>query len=363
MTTSPTLPHGLCRNSECSVANGGTVCALEHIDLLECPDFEPIEDEAAPVTSEPEEERSGPIDVRGRSPITSRGETVAVYSADTLTIDEATGVLRHRPATVIVPIGAVGVGKSTLLGALWEHVSSTPTSGWVFAESLTPYGFEDRCFLASFGSDLPRPQQPRTSENTDRIFLHFAVCHSVDPSTTRHDFLLADISGEHAAKFVNAGEPGPLLSLLRSAHVVAILADGDELASPSTRWAVVNGARVLARVILERIELRSDVKIVLVVTKWDRCAAVVGIDAVVSRLEDEVRAAIPNVVLLKMAARSEDEDVVAEGTGLADFLLISLEDRPVAKSMAFESPASSRRFSAFVAGSPVLDHLSNRHSR
>lgn len=349
----------MCRRSGCPVATGGTVCTLDHTDLLECPEFEPTDEDSVTADPATDQETLRPIDVRGRTPIISSGEPAVVYSGDTLTIEEATRILRHRPATIIVPIGPVKVGKSTLVGSLWEHVSSTPTDGWTFAGSLTPYGFEERCYLASFESGLLSPEQARTSEGTERVFLHFTLSRPGDPGAPRRDILFADISGEHAAHFVQADEPGPLRPLLRSAHVVAMLVDGGQLAVPSSRWPIVNEARALLRVMVERIELRAGVRLVVVVTKWDKCAAAAGINDVVARLDSELRAIVRDLVLLRTAARSEDEDVVAEGTGLPEFLSLALEEAAPEQPSEISGPSSTRQFSNFIHGSSVLEPLTS----
>jgi GTP-binding protein EngB required for normal cell division len=332
-------------------------CALQHDDLLECEEFEPADEGPANEDPRGSDEGMPSIDVRGRNPIIPGGGMVSIYPGAAMTVDDATTMLRARPATIVVPVGPVKVGKSTLLGSLWEHVTSSPTDGWTFSASLTPYGFEDRCYLASFRSGLPIADQGRTSKDAERIILHLSVNRPGGEVSQSREILFADVSGEHTEEFVKANEPGPLLSLLRAAHVIAVLVDGDKFADPAQRWSVINETRALLRVMLERAEFRSNVEFVVVITKWDKCELADGIEDAVVRLESELSVLWPDIALLRMAARSEDESAVAEGTGVPEFLAITLREAPLVSKGVEKSTNQGRSFPNFVSGGVLLGKL------
>jgi hypothetical protein len=72
---------------------------------------------------------------------------------------------------------------------------------------------------------------------------------------------------------------------------------------------------------------------------------------------NELDAIVPDIRVLRSAARSEDEEVVAEGTGLAEFLALALEDARREPPQPATPPPTTRRFGDFVAGGTVLRHL------
>ena len=227
-------PRGECRLASCPLASGGTACEQGHDDVIDCPEFEPADSAelGTEMSANLPEDGTAPLDVRGRNAITPADQAVEVYLGDGLTIKEATAVLQAGPATIVLPVGNVHVGKSTLIASLWEQICAGNAGGWSFAGSLTPSAFEDRCFLATLASGRDRAEQARTPDGTDRVFLHVAVvrnCSADDPPVLR-ELLLADVSGEHASNFVGADEPGPVRPLLHVADVIAVLVDGDRLA-------------------------------------------------------------------------------------------------------------------------------------
>ena len=69
---------------------------------------------------------------------------VELPSGDALSAEEANQTTRSSVARVIVPVGLVGVGKTTLLSEIYERFREGPFAGHRFAWSRTLHGFEQR---------------------------------------------------------------------------------------------------------------------------------------------------------------------------------------------------------------------------
>lgn len=371
MSSSELASHGICRRSDCPASIDGTNCILGHQELLECPEFEPIDshDELLDVDAVPEDLAVEPngssrpqlLDVRGRNRIVASGLSVNMYLGDALRLDEASLVLGERPAIVVVPVGPVSVGKTTLLAAIWELVCAGNAGHWSFAESLTPYAFEERCYLASMYSGRAHPDTNRTSESVERMFLHLALWSQVDGegdsvAQTRKDLLLADVSGEHADTFVRANEAGPLLSLLQAADIVPVLVDG-ALLGGAGHWVAISSVCNLLRVIVERVRLKSHARLLLIVTKWDQCSTSPDISTRLERLALEANEIVGGIDILRCAARSEAAGNPKEGEGVAELIASLLNAVLPSASVAQPTDVGSRSIHFFTHGSASVARL------
>ncbi len=324
-------PTGACNREACPVRGGVGQCALGHAELLDCPEYEPVEEEEvdaedAPAMSGLEVSAlASSGDLRGRHPIGDGAEPLSLSPCSALTVDEATALLSCRSALVVLPIGYVGTGKTTLLAGLYERLCLGPLGERCFAGSLSLLGFEERCFEASLGSGNSRARQDRTSRDAKRLFLHLTVQTVGAGLGSRRDLLMADISGEHLKELVTADEPGPLSFLLARTDVLALLVDGEGLADPLRRYSTITEARTALRAMIERSSVRDTARVVALVTKWDYCVGVADMSNIVSRLQAELESVVPDVRLMTCAARPDAGSELEEGTGTAEFLEATLE--------------------------------------
>lgn len=268
---------GRCTQPGCSAATGGA-CALDLADPLDCEHYEddglePDDTLAGERPDEPADELPTPTS-RGRRRLQQSSESVAIHTGEALTLAEASEVLGAHDAAVVVAVGDVGVGKTTLLAALYERLAAGPVGGWAFAGSESLLGFEARSFQATAASGRSDEDTPRTSRATERVALHLSVRHMDE--TLRH-LLLADLSGEHARSLLLYDEPGDYAPLLRSATRVLLLIDGAQLTTMTGQNLNLTNARTLVRAIAEGADLRPDTPVDLVVTKWDQCGTAEGL--------------------------------------------------------------------------------------
>lgn len=212
---------------------------------------------------------------RGRQRLERSATTIPVHSGKALTSVEATEVLLARKAELVVFVGDVDVGKTTLIAALYESLVAGKIDGFAFAGSLSLIGFESRSFLSTAASGSEMEDTPRTSRDTDHILLHLAAR---DAGGKNNDLLLADVSGEHAKNLLLFDESGDYAPLFRSASRVLLLVDGEKLVEKKFRNLALTNAGTLMRAIVESPELRSGAALEVVVTKWDLCNSVDGLD-------------------------------------------------------------------------------------
>src|SRR6266545_4833715 len=129
----------------------------------------------------------------------SLGETapkrVPVPSGGALTVEASLRVTLRSAAKVVVPVGPVGCGKSTLITTIYDQFQLGPFGGWLFAGSETLLAFEQRSFLSRTASGRATAGIERTSLSSGEQLVHLRLQDEGQVRAAR-DLLLADISGE-----------------------------------------------------------------------------------------------------------------------------------------------------------------------
>lgn len=354
MTVAPTA--GVCGDAKCPVLSGGA-CLLGHADPLDCEAFEPAEpaEETSSVELDGDDTdavaRVADESPRGHVAVRLAGSMVALHSGEALSAYEATRILQRTPAKVVVSVGPVNVGKTTLLAGIYETVARE-ASHHAFAGSLSLIGFEARCFAASAASRRTVAETERTTRDTDKLLLHLRV--SRDECTS--ELLLADVSGENAHDLLRFNDPGQYAPLLRAASNVLLLVDGDRIARPTERHGCVEEARTLIRALAESRLISDDCVFTVVVTKGD---ILPDDDADVTSAVAEVTTAArnfwPAAGELTVKARAVDSTTSGEATRIPE-LLDLLIDTPAARyrDVALPPTAHIRAAHAFQPASAVL---------
>lgn len=308
---------GRCNEDGCTAADDGN-CKVGHKDWLSCENFEDdgLEPDDTLVGEHPDEravEQQMPL-TRGRQRLHLSEQSLAVHSGQALTLSEASTVMGAYDTEVVVVLGDVEVGKTTLLAALYERLAGGPIGGWAFAGSNSLIGFEARSFQATAASRRSREDTPRTSRSTEKIVLHLAVQN--EELVTRH-LLLSDVSGEHVRTMISYNEPGDYTPLLRSGTRLLVLLDGARLTTSTDQNRALADARTLLRAVAEGADLRPGTPIELVVTKWDRCHDAQGLEGELERLLQSAAQWWSPVSLHRTAARPD-------GSGLEDLFGVLL---------------------------------------
>jgi len=252
--------------------------------------------------------------------------------------------------TVVLPIGRVGCGKTTLITTIYDQFQLGPFSGWMFAGSDTLLGFERRSWTSRSESGRETADTERTKVRLGERFLHLRLQdegQAVEPV----DLLLVDASGELFQRLVDYPDESPRLVSLVRADVVALLVDGEQIANAKGRHAVLHDAHMQLRAISEKQILKRGARLQLIVTKWDLIdAAGVSkeilhnqiVEAVLENLSGEV-----DIELLVTAARPLPLKV-PWGFGCAEVLNSWLKPTITARvSPIATEPASNRQFDTY----------------
>lgn len=284
---------------------------------------------------------------RGRRRLQLSNAPLAVPSGQALTSAEASAVLAKHPAELVVAVAEVDAGKTTLFASMYEQLARGPLEGWAFDGSLSLLGFESRSFDASRDSGNLCEETNRTSRNTPRIALHLAVRAATGD---RRHLLLGDVSGEHAGSLIDFGDPGDFRPLLRAATRALVLIDGARLASPADQNATLSRARVLIRALVEGGDVRAQVPLELVVTKWDQCGDAEGLSGELDRLLAFTQSRWEHAALHRTAARPH-------GEGVADLFATLLSTRPPRPAKQWAAPAPTRPLHLFAVHDGVASRF------
>ncbi len=171
------------------------------------------------------------------------------------------------PTRVIVIAGPARSGKTTLVASLYELFHAGPLSGFLFAGSRTLVGFERRCYLSRRASGRDTPETERTSHAAADVLLHLSV--RGHDKVGRQDVLFTDIYGEAVRPAADSTDEVEQLTVLTRADHVAILVDGEKLASPAHRQEPYSQADALLASALEVGMLGPTSQVQLLVTKAD----------------------------------------------------------------------------------------------
>lgn len=358
MTAAAPAPAlGKCAREGCAIATGGS-CARDFADPFDCENFEPYEADDSTVAGGADDADDVPVadgllDTRGRRPWQPSKETEGLHSGRALTVEEATQVRRAYPTAVVIPVGDVKIGKTTLLAALFEGLEAFAVGHWSFTGSVSLMGFEERSHLAMLASGRRESDTARTSRNTDEILLHLAL---VGPDGARQDVLLADVSGEHAEGLRVNNDPGDYARLLRAATCVLLMVDGKRLAVPAKRQGEISRGRTLFKAMREGDLIPSGLPVLVVATKWDLWSGAEGeVTPLLEKLAAFIQESATQSGVLRVSARPAASEA-AKGSDTFDALLERIMALPDSSTPPRRSGTPATRSShAFASGSAVLD--------
>lgn len=266
-------------------------------------------------------------------------ENPQLWTSDAaLSFDEARRITSRRGATLVMLVGEVDAGKTTILVELWTDLMLHGSLGALsFAGSTTALAFEER----SFGSRLAsgRKETLRTNPEDDGL-LHLGVSRFEGDRT---ELLLADVTGEHF-RSIREGIPfDDEFPWLSRVDRFVVLIDGSFLSAAGVaEVAFTRTSRQLLA--LKQSAARSRrAKIALVLSKDDAiedAARTAFLDRE-ERLLAMAREIDPDAQLLRVAARPETDD---EPRGLSELLDWIAQPSPPPAARAAILPRSTRAF-------------------
>ena len=320
---------GTCDKAGCTVNDGGT-CADGYSASIDCPHYEltPVE---APSTTPPEVPR------------------VPLHDGEALRGDELERVLCSHPVSMVVPLGRVKAGKTTLITVSYHLLRSRRLNQLRFTGSETIIGFARRAHHSSFASNRESPITPRTEKEESGQHLHLGM-RRVDDGA-RCPIVIVDLSGEHVAAMARGETVDLVHNALARADHIPVVVDGRQIAGPGTRALAVMEARSLLKM-LEKQPLRAHAKVCVVISKGD---LLVGHDlaATVNAIIRETLAAEGPVFITADRPSPEKDDegepIVSLGNGIDSFVEY-VAQRP-------HTPSNDPPRAAKPNASPILNRM------
>jgi Double-GTPase 2 len=242
---------GTCSNDECPYAETGE-CALGK-SPLDCDYFH---------LDEPDEEGASlAVDV----------DEVRLPSADALTSVTLYRVLMRRQASIVVPLGHVEAGKTTLIAVIFEHLAAGRLGGWSLAGSCTVIGFGRRSHLAMTRSGRSTADTDHTSVDSSEEYLH------IDARSTETDSIVsvvfADISGENVRQQVIGPNDPVVEAAIGIADHIPVFVDGALVGEPKRLQDAIRQAQDILWTI-DAVARRPEAQVCLVITKADLAPSV-----------------------------------------------------------------------------------------
>ena len=232
----------------------------------------------------------------------------------------------RRGATVVLLVGEVGVGKTTLLVELWNLLLTDGSiRGYSFAGSRTALAFEARAFPSRLQARIGAATTVRTHDASDG-FLHLRIQR---PDGSLGEVLFADVTGEH---FRRIREGTALLDELAWAARVdrfLVIIDGKGFATAGEREVIRTRVRRQIYALRNSQVVNAAARVAIALTKLDRLAE----DHRDTYREEEksllaeVREVDDQATALRVAARPDDGTPMEGMEGLVEW--VCADDRLV----------------------------------
>ena len=313
----------ICPVEGCQVSSGGS-CIEGFEDLVECPNYSHIE------TGEVHNPRDNSVQSdHGKAEADAEVErpALALSSGNALTLEEGHRLTGERMANVVVLMGMVKSGKTTVLAEIYERFCKGPFAGHLFAGSKTIMGFERICFLSRAVSQREREDTDRTKRGIENNLLHLDLLG--ERTRFRQRLLISDLSGELFEEAAEANEIVLGIPYLRRASHVVVFADAEKLGDAAERHYLLNQVLVLLRCCIEEERLRRDCRVTVAVSRHDLLPCDMD-QAFLESMEERIRKRTQDyfevsVQFLNLAARPSLEPNNAYGL---EKLLITWLDEP-----------------------------------
>lgn len=254
---------GTCSADGCEIEGGGS-CIEGFSILAECPNFSESKQPDPPRSRE----ASVPVEAKQLVESVDGAEAVlALTSGKALTVEEGhrlTGASRTR---IVVMIGMVKSGKTTVLAELYERFCKGPYAGYLFAGSKTIIGFEQICYYSRAVSQRETEDTERTKHGEENNLLHLDL---VDESSGhRQPILVSDLSGELFERVVEARENVYAIPYLPRADHAVLFVDAEKLGEHAERHLLINQLLVLMRACMEERRVDRSCRVTVVVSRHD----------------------------------------------------------------------------------------------
>lgn len=171
------------------------------------------------------------------------------------------------PTKLILFIGGVGCGKTTLVSAIAEAFQKGPLGDFIFAGSRTLVGFEQRSYLARRGADRVKPETERT-KSMEFLHLHLSIRDKSATNSIQH-LLFTDISGERFENACATDEEMHSLTVLKRADHIFCVVNGEALNSLNDRFKEQEFVESFLERAIKNNLLSEENKITILINKFD----------------------------------------------------------------------------------------------
>ena len=255
--------RGNCSEEGCQVPSGGA-CIEGFEELTQCPNYSSVTvfdgDSGDGSMSPAEQESSDPTEEPEKPPI-------HLFTGKALTVNEAHSLTGNRTSSVVVLMGMVKSGKTTLLAEIYERFGKGAFAGHLFAGSRTLMGFEQICHLSRAVSEGKAEDTDRTKRGIAENLLHLDLVEEANRSHKR--LLISDLSGELFEEATSSSDGLHKIPYLGRADHVVVFADAEKLGRVSERQHLLNQLLVLLRSCIEEHIIRPRSRLMLVVSRHD----------------------------------------------------------------------------------------------
>jgi len=268
-------------------------------------------------TSDDSEKLNGEVAEDSLGPPNSQVEEdlIDLIHGKALTVQEAFRITSATRTQLIIIVGAVGSGKTTLIASLFHCFQEGPFAGYLFAGSDTLLGFDQRCHQARTVSGRSTADTERTKFGTEHQLLHLQV-RTEDLNSPITHVLMSDLSGEHFESAKDSVSECRDLGLIQRADHFVLLVDGEKLAKPEHRQSAKNKAIMMLRSCLDAGQLDQRSLVYILFSKWDlietdknKQQGIEFVGQVETSIEQQFESRVGRLSFFKVAARREKGDL------------------------------------------------------
>lgn len=239
-----------CSNPDCKIALGGR-CLEGFSEASACPEF----GKALVIVPSATAQAPRPSSSGLRLP-----------HAETLSISEATALLRQGPCNVISLVGPFDSGKTSLIAGMYDLLQRGPVGGYAFAGSSTMHAFERACHDSRRESERAEAHMERT-ERGEVLFFHVDLVGK--DCEAKRAALFGNRAGEEYSIVQDEPDRAKAYPELKRSDVLTVLVDGAKLLDAGERHQVRAQVRLTLRAFVEVGVALPWQRLALVLTKLD----------------------------------------------------------------------------------------------
>ncbi|WP_338921693.1 hypothetical protein V0M98_03360 [Pseudomonas silesiensis] len=320
-----------CANPECRVSETGR--CVEGFELEKCLQY----------GSEPEEltEEEEANEVEAGAPC------VQLRSAETLSLEEASKLLRAAPTRVIAIVGPSDSGKTSLIAGLYELFQEGPIGDISFSRSVTLHAFEQTCHDARSASRRTSPHIHRTRRGEVR-FYHLDILGAGTQKTLT--LALADRAGEEYKGAADDTSSGVDFPEIQRADTLTLLVDGQRHLDSGARHNLRSEIIMIIQALVDGCALQNGQRLAVVLTKIDQIMGSANEEralAEFSKLVNKISELFPNIFTTIASfeiAASPKSGEMKRGTGVDKLLDFWKDPAPPLAESAIMTISPKRAF-------------------